>query len=1566
MEKMLFPLKSPSATWLSPSSTPWMMDFILTSVCGLVLLYLLLSYLHSDPPSPPPGRKRSSREPQRERRGRSRSRKKISALKACRNLLRELEETRDLNNLLESHLRKLAGEGGSHLPLGGDPPGDVCKPAPAKAHQLHGKCMPDLSPTSLSPAAPPVPLASTQSPGPMIFSEPFGPHSTLSASGPPEPLLPLKHPASRPHVVFPLSTQPHGPLTSLPPPDSSLAGLQCGSTTRPVPKSSPLHSQGPPSPTRVISGLGRSSDPIWDLYCWREAATTWGLSTCSHGKSQPQHLPDQPLEASFWGDSTPRHVEVGVCTFIHPDVQKLLETLIAKRALMKMWQGKERERADHPQMTSLGKEWDITTLDPFWNVSTEPQQLPRPQQVSDATAVGDHLQQKCSQLFWNLPSFNSESLVATAWVSSKPSSQNAHSVSLDEASTSLPGGPEVEVSSELSQAPPSSQNAHSVSLDKASTSLPGEPEVEVSSQLSQTPSSSQNAHSVSLDEASTSLPGEPEVEVSSELSQALPSSQNAHSVSLDKASTSLPGEPEVEASAQLSQAPPSSQNAHSVSLDKASTSVPGGPEVEASSQLSQAPPSSQNAHSVSLDKASTSLPGGPEVEASSQLSQAPPQPHHMAQPQPFTPAWPQSQPPPLAGIQTQAHLSPPVPSLPCSSPPQIRDCGASYPTTQEKTESVIPAGKENLEWTLKKRPKWKRVLPSLLQKSPTVLSQPTAHLPQERPASWSPKSAPILPGVATSPELPEHRWQGRSAIHQEQSCGPPSGFRASGDLPPREGEFPGRPQSRAADTQEALLPSQASGFAGKGRKDVQKAGFRSSGRFSGKGCLRSKLGPDPSRDPGSGRTSVKFLEEDEEEAEGDMWRPWKYQSVNSAPRDPDKEHLENKLQTHLARKVGEIKEGWIPVPVRRSWLMVKCAVPQSDAHRKPGKLASWRGGKAHANTSRELSFLQPCTQQMLEVHLLRFRVRHRWGPDLQSLEPINVWSGEAQDPPFPQSTFPPWASWESRDESAANVPIFLGKRPQNGPGDNRTTSKSVLMVSGALASPPPEQEEAQRPLRGSQSADTHGRSEAFPSRHEDRGFSQPPTCSLVGRTWQSRTVLASGKPKPRLEGNMGSEMPGNEARFESESMSPGDVCSSRALQELSIGSQWARAEDALEALKVGEEKPPAWDVTVGASVRTSSGSIQVDLRSTGALGTTDNPSGSTICVAQDPEQLRLKAQVVNEIALLVQVDSEEQPPGRASGVLLQDGAIDLCLPGRHVDMLPATDRLPVQAPLSTSQSVSNKNTTASQGPWALLWKGGDSPGQREPGSPKAKAPQKSQKSLGSADKGEARRRPRPGEQGHGSKGPRTSEASGRSHSAHTREIGDKQERKYNQPQPEKRETPPENHFRRKIGHHPQGLHPRKTGAGWEDVLEKGKPGADAVQSWGSGPARLFMDCMVDEAWTISRVVGQILVDKLGLPWGRGPSDVSRHKGDLHAQENVPSCGHRGHCHQEHSREMRAPACSPKATPRGHHCPVKNRNIRDRDSRWAPPPREPVSPAGPHHHRPRVASASGGPICGRWN
>ncbi|KAL0585499.1 Spermatogenesis-associated protein 31E1 [Plecturocebus cupreus] len=1136
-----------------------------------------------------------------------------------------------------SHLRKLAGEGGPYPPLGGNLPGDVCKP--------DGKRMQDLPPASLSPPAFPAPLASTLSPGPTTSSEPFGAPSTLSAARPPEPLPPLKRPAPRPHVLVPPSPQPRGPTASSPSPRaSSLAGLLRGSTTRPSPHSSPPYEQWPPAPTKVISGLGRSGDPTGDLSWWKEAATMWGLSTCSHVKFQQQHLPDHPPESSFWGDPTPRQMEASECTCIHPDVQKLLETLITRKALMKLRQEKEGKGADCPQMTPVRKERDATTPYPFWKQTAQPKQPPGPQQVSDATAMGDHFQPKCSQLFWDLRSFNSESLAAAAWVSKEASSGNRHRVSFHEAATSLPREPE--------------------------------------------------------------------------------------------------------------------------------------------------------------------------VEASSPLPQAPPQPHHEAQPQPFAPARPGPQPPPLAGIQTQAHFSPRVPSLPGSSPPQMRGCGAPRLTSQQRAQSATPTGKECLEWPLQ--------------------NESTAHLPQERLPPHSPKSAPILSGAANSPELPEHRWRGKSAIHQEQPRGSPGRFQPPGDPLPPQGEFPGMPQHQAEDTQGARLQAQPSEFSGKHSEDGQKTGFRSSGRFSGKGCLRSKREPDASRDRGqkleripadlsrgSGRTSVKLMEEDKQEAEGDFRRPWKKQSVSSTPGDPDK-YPENKLQVHLGRKVGEIKEGWIPMPVHRSRLMTKRAVPKSDTGQDPGKLAPRRREKAHVNTSQELSFLHPCTQQTLEAHLLRFCVRHRWGPDLQFLEPINVWSHEAQPPLPPNSTFPPSASCESQVESVAEVTTFLGKPPQNGPGDSWTTSKSVPTVSGLLPPPPPEQEEVQRVPRGSQSADTHGRSEVSPTGQKDMGSPQPLMCSPGGRIWHQEMVPGSGETI--VEPSPSPAMTGNEPWPESKSASLGDPCSSRALQELKVGSLWASAEDAPEPLEVGEEKPPAWEVTLEASVKANSGSIQVDLRRSGALWTTSNPSVSTVCVAENPGQQCPKAQVVSEIELRVPVDPEEQLPGRASGIL-QDGATGLCLPGRHVDMLPAADMPPAQAPLSTSQSVSSKNTTASQGPRDLLWKGGKGPGQQEPGSPKVKAPQKNPKALGSADKGEAPRRPRPGEPGLGNKRPRTSEASGRSHPARAREIGDKQERKYVHPQP-KGQVPPESNFRRQISHPLQGLPP------WKKRCRAGRRPAER-QAWGS-------------------------------------------------------------------------------------------------------------------------------------
>ncbi|XP_055143755.1 uncharacterized protein C5orf60-like [Symphalangus syndactylus] len=117
---------------------------------------------------------------------------------ACgRCLLKELENLEDHTLLLEKCLRKLPGEGSSHHLPREERPGPVYKRAPARNHQPCGGCG-KASPTSLSPRAPPAPLASTLSSVPKASVGCFESLSSLSSSKPPELLCPLKHPSHRP------------------------------------------------------------------------------------------------------------------------------------------------------------------------------------------------------------------------------------------------------------------------------------------------------------------------------------------------------------------------------------------------------------------------------------------------------------------------------------------------------------------------------------------------------------------------------------------------------------------------------------------------------------------------------------------------------------------------------------------------------------------------------------------------------------------------------------------------------------------------------------------------------------------------------------------------------------------------------------------------------------------------------------------------------------------------------------------------------------------------------------------------------------------------------------------------------------------------------------------------------------------------------------------------------------------------------------------------------------------------------------------------------------------------
>ncbi|XP_045408597.1 LOW QUALITY PROTEIN: spermatogenesis-associated protein 31E1-like [Lemur catta] len=1276
MENHLFSLKSFSASWLSPSSTSWVVDITLGFLCGLGLFLLLLPCLRSDPSSPPPGQKRNIR---KVRNSHIQWRRGGGQGAGRRAVLRELS-----------------------CP---DPLGEVCKPAPASTHQPHGEHVEDAAPTTSTLLVSPAPLA--------------------------------EHP---PSLASTLSVEPQGDQSDLKtvPPDTVPQGLPPGLA----------------SPIWVTSGLECT---ILFLSWWWATAKVLFFSTSCDSNSQQEPLFHHPPEACFWGDPTHRQREAGSPTFLHPNIWKLLEMLITKRAELKLWKGKEKEG----QSSSA---------------------------APPSQGHGGHFQQKCSQLFWGLPSLHSESLVAAAWVSRTSPSKSRRSVSFNEVPDFFP--------------------------------------------------------------------------------------------------------------------------------------VKTWPEA-------------------------------PSESPSAQLW-----PQHVAQPQPLmqTLPKPQHQPPPMDEIHTQAPLPPFPPDIPYCSPPPGKgdltgDCRTTCLTSQEKARFLIPTKSEHLEWPLQKQLRWKRILPSLLKNAQEAFNQPTADFPQDSWASESHKSASTLPGPFTGPEHQEQQKQytQRSFIPDKHESGPPCRSQASGELMQPQGEFLGMGQSRP--------PVFA---AGASSKEVQKVGSRSSERLSQKGSMNVKEDEDPSRDLGqdlergpedpctsSRNASVKVLEDNEKSE--DWIRPQRYKSGNYLLRGPAKQHVEKNLKSHLDWKLAEIK-GRVPVPRRTA----SHATVRSDTLTKPENVASWRGWKCCVNTSQELFFLDPCTQQMLEAHITRFQVRHRWGSNLQSLEPLNL---KAQPPPFAYSSLPPWEVGEFGDNSIARFANFLGERPWKGPGEKVIKKKKVsLTLTGFLSAPSPVGEEVQRDLTETQSGNNHGHSEAPLTGQEGRWPSEPLTCNFMSRMWQSTTVLGTGRGSP--EPGPSPAMARHEPWEEKESVASGDPCSSTAMLELTVGSQSSGAKETMEPVKAEEEKTPAWEVTLGASVMADSQTANVNL-SSGSLGTSNISPLSRTSGTQDPGERHLKAQVVSKFEFKVQVEAENQLQGPATGVLLQDCAIGLCFRGRHTNMLPAEDMWPSQAPLSNSQvplsgsqDVPSRDVSASQGFCDPTWEGGSSQGQQEPRSPKVKALWKSQSNmLGPTDK-----RPKRGQQEQTAAGPRASQASGMRHLTQVRETGETHESKYSQFLGKKGQAPPESRSGKRISHGLQCLDPSKKGTWQEAPLQKGKPAsAEAPSPW---PAPRRLSSGDPEVQAVITLVGQILVDKLGLRQGHGPSEFNYHKEDLQAPVDGQSCYPRDPYHPEQKKAMTHRASSHHATPMGHSRPVRNKWVRDRDSNWASRPREPMAPASPCQHGPRVARASG--------
>uniref|UniRef100_A0A4X1W6Z4 Uncharacterized protein n=1 Tax=Sus scrofa TaxID=9823 RepID=A0A4X1W6Z4_PIG len=679
------------------------------------------------------------------------------------------------------------------------------------------------------------------------------------------------------------------------------------------------------------------------------------------------------------------------------------------------------------------------------------------------------------------------------------------------------------------------------------------------------------------------------------------------------------------------------------------------------------------------------------------LSQFQPLSRLEFQSQPFIPTIPQFQLTPLAQVQTQAPLKPSLPIETHSSPPQIRACGIRCPLAPNKPQSLTPTEIPHSEQSLLLKQlenAWD--LSSEVKRSQEVSSVFTSKFPED---SWVgsilPENFPISPELRKQLEqhlqkwLIQHRWELPQRIQE------------SLEISQLQEEFPRTRQAKAKHG-----PSRPSSFIGESSKDAQKVGFRRS-QDLGKG-LGHILGKVPKDLSGSSESSlVKFQEENPEESESDLSLLKNDLGINLL-RSLDKD-LEKILKGHLVRKLGKVAKDLIPRDVNQSRLTVSHASLKSDTHMETRNLGILKSWAPCVNTSHRVSFLDPDTRDGLEAHIIRFRVKHRWGLPLKVLKPINLFKlKKAQPSPIRQFSFCPSATYVSEARSTVRFAEFLGKPPQAHSRERVITKESAPTLVRSLLGPSPVSEEAQRVLGRIPASEYHGPSKASLTGREARPPSRSLTVSLMGRTWKTN-----------------------------------------------LGMQSLRAEEAREAVEPKESSAlkPQSRVILGTKMLTKCQTTNVHMTSLRAPGTSKISLLPRMSAFQHPGEPCLNTEVAHEFKSKVKLQSDNQLQGCPKHMFLAAKNLSSRVSQYPPPKVPTGDRL-------ASQALSGPMAA----PRSRL-------GQQEPQTSKLQDSWKSQsKMIATISKRRDCRGPKPGEHEESFKELGTSQAGNMSHPAQGRGI----------------------------------------------------------------------------------------------------------------------------------------------------------------------------------------------------
>ncbi|KAM5307227.1 putative spermatogenesis-associated protein 31C2 [Glossophaga mutica] len=784
-----------------------------------------------------------------------------------------------------------------------------------------------------------------------------------------------------------------------------------------------------------------------------------------------------------------------------------------------------------------------------------------------------------------------------------------------------------------------------------------------------------------------------------------------------------------------------------------------------------------------------------------------------------------------------------------------------------------------------------------------------------------------VPGDLMSPDVweqMEQHLQNRFLLQQQEHWGVlPHSTQLSLQLRLPDGQLPGVGQAQGGQG-----PRQLSAFMGKSSQDAEKMRSSCPARIPPRTGLGMDVGHSEGRSlkhlcSGSASLPGKGLGVSCEESGKDLMGPW--------TSGPDK----NVPRVHLGRTVGQVSEDQVPVDGHPPKLAA--SLPgKSTVHRETKDPASPKDLEPCMNTCPELSPLSARTQQVLEAHIRKFQVRHRWGLPLRILKPIQAFKlTRAQRSTLLQSLGTCSAICVSRALLNANFAKFVDKPVHSLPKEDVRAESLVLTLVGPLPVPSLAREEIQSALGRTPTGNCLGPSVAPLTRQEGRLPSPSLTYTSEGRKWHRETATVaeegSREPTPSLV------VAKNEPTGESAGWTSENFLQGMTILELNSESQSSTAQVSREA-----KEAPAWEVTLEPRVPASSQAINIDVRRSGSPRPSKRLSPPTKLVAPVPEEPRLNAQL-SEFELRGFLKSGNQPQGRATGVLLedcemgtilQDSAIDVLLRDCNFDMLLAADILASHESLFGSQRVSDGDMSASQVLHDLKTSGGNHPQES------LRLQDQYKRQSESVDEKEDNGKPDPGEHREGLAGLRASRASGMCTAQDKKLVGSLRSKSCQHEQ--KGQVPPENLFKKGMRCFLQWIHPRK-GKGLNDPPQKGTPAPAPAQSWEPGQSRSLADNRAAEAQVLMTAVRQSLEEKLALHHGLRASQSHWRRGELQAPVGPHLCRQRVLCFEEQRRMMRGKADGRQATPSGHNCSNKCGWTTNRDSEGAFPPRDPGCP-----------------------